>query len=447
MDTEGRPLRAAAASSWPGRELLIFIGGAVLTLLLVSLGSVLIGNQVARTNALRNAETVTARLADLVVGPLLGEALSGNAVRRDELDQAVLNRLRDGSIIGIYVWRADGEIVYASDPDVIGQRFAPPAEVTEVVQHGGTLSATDDGSSDEPQGPANSQGQRVVEVYVPLQLDGQPPLVFEAYYSYGQVEQQAGRLLAQIVPLCVGALVLLQLIQIPIVVRLARRVAGHKAERAELLEQALSASDRERRQIAADLHDGLIQDLAGAGYALAVLTRSVPPERTAAAERVGEVVRGAVDSLRRLMVDIYPPDLSGAGLAVAVQDLAKPLREQGVTVSIDVTSLPPLDPVAATTLYRVAREALTNVAKHAKASTVQVCLTAEHIARCDSVLLRVIDDGVGLPLDALNHRAEGHLGLRLLIDRIADLGGELTVHRVDDRGTVIEAHVPVRDEG
>jgi len=253
--------------------------------------------------------------------------------------------------------------------------------------------------------------------------------------------------LVQILPLCIGGLVLLQLVQVPIAVRLSRRVARQQAERAELLERALSASDRERRQLAADLHDGLIQDLAGAGYALAALARSVPPERAATAERVGVVVRNAVDSLRHLMVDLYPPDLAGAGLSTALDDLVRPLQRQGVAVSVKVAELPPMEPEAATTLYRVAKEALTNIAKHAKASAVQVSLAAEPGQGHDDVVLRVIDDGVGVPTDALDHRAQGHLGLQLLIDRIADLGGELTVHRADSGGTIIEARVPANIDG
>ncbi|MGH3916631.1 MAG: sensor histidine kinase [Pseudonocardiaceae bacterium] len=437
--TEVRSRWPVGGSRGPRRELMIFIGGAVLTLVIISLGTVLIVTQVARTVALSSSQDTTIGLANMV-GPLLEDVLSGNAARRDELDRAVANRLRGGSLTGIAVWRSDGEIVYAGDADQIGRRLPPPEEVTEVIRRGVPISVISD--TDEAVTTPDAQGLRMIDVYVPLQLAGQPPFAFTAHFSYRWVEQATTLLLVQILPLCVGGLVLLQLVQIPIAVRLSRRVARQQAERAELLERALSASERERRQIAADLHDGLIQDLAGAGYALAALARSVPPERAATAERVGAVVRGAVDSLRHLMVDIYPPDLSGGGLPAAVDDLVRPLRKLGLTVSVEVRTLPPLAPEAATTLYRVAKEALTNIAKHANASTVQVSLVAERGPDRDDVLLRVIDNGVGLPLGALDHRAEGHLGLRLLIDRIADLGGELTVDRADGRGTLVEARVP-----
>ncbi|MGH3941393.1 MAG: sensor histidine kinase [Pseudonocardiaceae bacterium] len=444
MDTETRPHLPVGTPRGPRRELLIFIGCAVLTLAIISGGTVLIVNQVARTVATSSAQDTATGLANLV-GPLLGDALGGDQARRDELDRAVKGRLGGNSLIGIFVWRADGEIVYAGEADQIGQRLPPPKEVTDVIKTGLPSSAINDTARvpTPPEGPS----QRTIDVYVPLQLAGQPPFVFAAHFSYRWVEQATTLLLVQILPLCLGGLVLLQLVQVPIAVRLSRRVARQQAERAELLERALSASERERRQLAADLHDGLIQDLAGAGYALAALAKSVPSAQAATADRVGVVVRGAVDSLRHLMVDLYPPDLAGAGLSTALDDLVRPLRKQGVAVSVEVVGLPPVAPEAATTLYRVAKEALTNIAKHAQASAVQISLEIEPGPDRDEVVLRVIDNGVGLPTDALEHRAEGHLGLQLLIDRISDLGGELVIHRADGRGTIVEARVPASLDG
>ncbi|MGH3931803.1 MAG: sensor histidine kinase [Pseudonocardiaceae bacterium] len=441
MGAEVRRHLPADTPRGPRRELLIFIGCAVLTLVIISLGTVLIVTQVARTVATSSAQDTTTGLANLV-GPPLGDALGGNTARRDELDRAVADRVGASSLTGIFVWRADGEVVYADKADLIGRRLPLPREIAEVIQTRMPISGIN-----ETRSTPDGQSQRMIDVYVPLQLVGQPPLVFAAHFSYHWVEQATTLLLVQILPLCIGGLVLLQLVQVPIAVRLSRRVARQQAERAELLERALSASERERRQLAADLHDGLIQDLAGAGYALAALAKSVPPAQAATADRVGVVVRGAVDSLRHLMVDLYPPDLSGAGLSTALDDLVRPLRKQGVAVSVEVAALSPIAPEAATTLYRVAKEALTNIAKHAEASAVQVSLAIEPGQDRDEVVLRVIDNGVGLPTGALEHRAEGHLGLQLLIDRISDLGGELTVDRADGRGTIVEARVPAGMDG
>jgi signal transduction histidine kinase len=283
-------------------------------------------------------------------------------------------------------------------------------------------------------------------VYVPLQLPDRV-VAFETYFSYRTVSAQTATLTGQIVPLAVGALVLLQLVQVPIAVSLARRVRRHEADRALLLEEVLSVSEREREEIAADLHDGVVQDLAGVGYALGAMSLAGPPDRREITDQLGTTVRAAVDKLRRLLVDIYPPDLDGPGLPVAIGDLAEPLRDAGISVQVDVSPLPAMSSDVTAILYRTAREILINVVKHAWAETVEVSLGPDSDPRwrgTDAILLRVTDDGVGPPDGGVDRRAEGHLGLPMLMHRIADLGGELTVAAGTDRGTVVEARLPVR---
>jgi len=421
------------------RSLITYLGAAALVLVVVAVGAVLVGRQVAQDEALRDAERLAQRTANLVVAPLLADVLAGDASRRPELDRAVANRVRDGSIAELNVWDRTGTVIYADDVTEIGERLPIPDEVATAIDQGTVTSNV----TNEPETGPIPGSTKLVEVYAPLRLPGQQPLAFEIYLDYDRVETTANNLVLRIVPLAVGALLLLQLIQTPITVSLARRVAGHEAERAALLERALSASERERRQIAADLHDGVVQELAGAGYALAAVTRRVEGPQAAGLDHVGRVVRGAVESLRRLMVDIYPPDLSGAGLPGAIDDLAEPLRQAGITVHVRAEQLPGASSEVAAVFYRVARESLANVAKHAQASTVEVDLGPDHAASTPTVVLRVADDGIGIRPEQLDKRAEGHLGLRLLIDRIADQGGELRIEARPDGGTAAVARMPV----
>ncbi len=233
----------------------------------------LIIKQVAEHHALREGEQITKQLAEFVVAPALDAVLNGNAAQRGELDRMLDSRMRDGSITEINVWTVEGRVVYSDDPSVIGRLFPPPAEVVAAVLHGDAHSTLETSPETGP-----SPEGRQVEVYVPLRLPGRV-LAFEAYFNYRTVEQQSAMLTAQIVPLVVGALVLLQLIQVPIAASLARRVRRHEADRTPSLERALSASEWERKEIAAGIHDGVVQDLAGVGYALGALSRYVPPER------------------------------------------------------------------------------------------------------------------------------------------------------------------------
>ncbi|MHA6795248.1 sensor histidine kinase [Pseudonocardia bannensis] len=421
------------------RDIVIFILVAVVTLAAVSVGAVFGARQVTRTEALSDAERTTQRLGDLVIGPLLARSLAGVPGARAELDEEVASRLRDGLFSELTVWQADGTVVYASDPALIGAVLPPPVEVLAAVERAETSS----GLEDQPEAGPVPDETGFVEVYVPLRLPRQPTLAFEAYYSAERVDRQAATLGAQVVPLALGALVLLQVVQIPIAVSLARRVRRHEANRAHLLESALSASERERRQIAADLHDGVVQDLAGAGYALGALHRDVPEHRRAVLDAVGTAVRHAVDQLRRLMVDIYPPDLTGSGLSGAIGDLAARLRERGIDVTVEVQPLPALDADTAAALYRVARETMTNVEKHAQARSVTVRLGPDPDHPGD-VRLEVDDDGVGIAPEHLDRRADGHLGLRLLIDRVDALGGQFSIEPGPEGGSRARARVPAR---
>jgi signal transduction histidine kinase len=211
--------------------------------------------------------------------------------------------------------------------------------------------------------------------------------------------------------------------------------------------RTLDASEQERRAIAADLHDGPVQDLAGVSYALGALQLSMPAEQHATADRLVGTIRHAVASLRRLMVEIYPPDLSGPGLADALRDLVEPLRAQGLTASVDAGPLPPLPPAVAAAVYRTAKESLANVATHAEAEHVWVRLEETTDERGPAVLLEIADDGVGFPDDGIDRRTEGHLGLRLVIDRVAHLGGRVDLGRRAEGGAVVTAVVPLDHAG
>lgn len=418
------------------RELAAFVAVGLLAMTVIAVGATIIVRGLAVQQALVDRERAASEFASGIVAPLLGRGLAGDAASLQELRMLVEGRIGADTLIQVEVWSVDGGIVWSDQPGKVGLRFPPSDEVLAAITAGRTSAGIETELESEP---AGERGQ--VEVYVPLHLPDRV-LAFEAYYGTAALEAQTDRLLGQLVPLGIVSLVLVQLVQVPIAVSLARRVQRHEKDRARLLERALSASERERKEIAAGIHDGVVQDLAAVGYGITGLRAFLPPERHEMANRLGSMVRGSVEALRRLMVDIYPPDLSGAGLAAAMGELAEPLRAAGVTVDLDVDPLPPLSPDVAATLYRMARETLLNVAKHAGATTVRVRLAAGDGRAGEAVRLVVADDGVGLPPEGIDKRDGGHLGLRLLVDKIAELGGELTVATAPTGGTVADARVP-----
>jgi two-component system, NarL family, sensor kinase len=432
------PTTSGFFRSLPQRELAAFLLIPVLVLVAVAAGTVLASERIARANALAEAERTAVRVAQLLVAPVLADALAGLPGRWQELERILATRMRDGSISTVVVWSAEGEIVFSSDPDLVGERIEPSDELLTAI--GGTTLADVD---DDPETAYDGEGDGpMVEVYVPLSVRGEPMAV-ETYFSHDGIDRQASLLRWEIIPVAVGALVLLQLVQVPIAMSLARRVRRHETERAELMSLSLTASERERRAIAADVHDGPVQDLAGISYALGALRATVPPERQDTVERLAVAVRNALQSLRRLMTDIYPPDLSGPGLAMALTDLTEPLQAQGIVVSLDVEPPPELSPAAAAAIYRTAKEALVNVAKHAEASRVWVCLERTEHDGQPAALLEIADDGVGFPETGTDRRREGHLGLRVLVDRIEDLGGTVELGKRLSGGAVLTAVIPL----
>src|SRR3954464_2808932 len=109
-------------SAWrPGSALLIFLAVPLLVLAAVAGGTVLLSERIARQNALASVESSAERMAPFLLQPLLAEALAGVPGRWEELGRVVGNRLRDGSISSVVIWRADGEGLWARDARPIAQ--------------------------------------------------------------------------------------------------------------------------------------------------------------------------------------------------------------------------------------------------------------------------------------------------------------------------------------
>jgi signal transduction histidine kinase len=156
-------------------------------------------------------------------------------------------------------------------------------------------------------------------------------------------------------------------------------------------------------------------------------------------------VQDAITDIRRLVYDLRPPQLDELGLVVAIQELVlrltesayagSPRRDQSLNVTVEMPdSLPPLRAAVEVAAYRIAAEALTNVVRHAEATS---CVL--HLECRDMLVLEIRDDGRGFPRD----KPRG-VGLTSMRERAAELGGDLRIESVLDRGTVIHAELPNR---
>ncbi len=417
------------------RDLAVFVGAGVGAMLLISVLLVWLVGQATRDSALGQAARTSSQVASSTVEPLLDAVLRGDSLQADNLNRAVRGLMQGGRVVAVVVWDMDGKAVWAHDPALVGTAVHEPDELIAAARGATRTIVTERPDTLKP------GVMKVLEGFVPVRA-GREVYVLEINVDYAPVQAAIDELDAEILPAAVGALIVLQLVQVPIAASLQRRVRRHQAERAALLERALSASDGERRRIAADLHDGVVPDLATVALAADTLARQGEPAPRALAEHLARSTRATIAALRRVAADIAPPDLAAGGLSGAVDGLADPLRAGGTDVSVEVGPLPPLDSDVTHALYRVAREALANVSRHAQARAVRLRLGE---SGTDEIVLQVSDDGIGLAGAALaDARGGDHLGLRLIRERVTDLGGHLSVEPGAEGGTTLVATLPAR---
>jgi signal transduction histidine kinase len=213
------------------------------------------------------------------------------------------------------------------------------------------------------------------------------------------------------------------------IARLRVEVRRRLAEVEESRTRIVSAGYAERRRLERDLHDGAQQRLVSIGLALRHVQSHLPPASREAQELDATVAElgDAIDELREFARGVRPPGLDD-GLATALRELASrsPLR-----TSVEATEERFADRIE-TAAYFVASEALTNAAKHAKAS--QVTVSAGR--RNGRLVVRIRDDGIG---GAVPSERSGLAGMT---DRVAALGGSLAVASIPGRGTLVTAELP-----
>lgn len=205
-------------------------------------------------------------------------------------------------------------------------------------------------------------------------------------------------------------------------------------DRKRLEREILDVVSRERQRIGRDLHDGLGQELTGIALMLRGLARRIEqdrPESLPAVEEIMALVNESIESTRSLARGLLPVSVERGGLGVALRQLAERGGVlYGMEVRCQTESWPELrlDETAASHLYRIAQEALTNAARHGHASRVEIALRVNDHA----YELQIVDDGEGMPLTPASCSG---LGLRIMGYRAKTIGARLEIGRNEPRGT------------
>jgi two-component system, NarL family, sensor kinase len=408
---------------------------------IVGLATLTASRRVGEREAITDARTTTLIKAQGLVEPVVTDSLAnGDPAAVAAVAGVVERQVIDGSLVRVKIWAGSGKIVYSNDHRLEGATYPLAADELEALR-GGLITA-DISDLTKPENLDERRFGKLLEVYLPIRSPNGQRLLFEAYYRYDAVSASGRLIWRSFAPVSLGALLVLELLQIPLAWSLAARLRQRQREREALLQRTLDASDVERRRIASDLHDGVVQDLVGVAFNLAGAARDsgIPAASAEALEGAATSVRSSITALRSTLVDIYPPDLDDNGILQALGDLAADASTNGRAVSVDASRLPDHlpGPVAAL-LYRATREALRNVTLHAGACEATVRAGVDGA----SVWVEITDNGSGFDPDILQARlAEGHLGLKGLEGVVRDAGGDFVVDSGPGRGTTVRVEVP-----
>ena len=229
--------------------------------------SVLALRALAHTEALRDARQFASLAGQGIVEPAIATGIMrGDRAAIDAVDRVVQERVLGERVVRVKLWRRDGSVLYSDEPRLIGSRFPLGADKLDVLRTGATRAELSDLT-----GPENRYERGLgdlYEVYLPVRTPDGTPLLFETYQRRSAVAATGRRIWVPFAALLLASLALLWLVQVPLAARLDRKLRRTQAEREALLRKAVEASAEERRRIASDLHDGVVQDLAGISYSL-----------------------------------------------------------------------------------------------------------------------------------------------------------------------------------
>jgi two-component system NarL family sensor kinase len=255
-----------------------FVAIGLLLLVTIAVISDRLIDRAAEAEVVGDARRTTSILARAVAERSLTDLLvAGDAGAIDRFDRAVLGGLMVDDVRRIKIWSANGTIVYSDQTELIGQRFDLGDDEVAILRDGGTDAEVSDLSS--PENRFEAAGPDLVEVYTRIETPAGTPLLFEMYYSGEEIRADAQQVFDPFRRIMAGSLLVLGVVGGLIIWGLTRRLRRAADERQRLLTAVIEASEAERRRIARDLHDGVVQDIAGTAFTLSAASREATTPR------------------------------------------------------------------------------------------------------------------------------------------------------------------------
>jgi signal transduction histidine kinase len=419
------------------------LGGLVVLTLLALVGGWIL-HKAAIEEGINDASALADTQVRFIVQPHVTDGLaSGDPEAIAAFDRTIRSLLLEPGVVRIKLWDAQGHVLYSDDPRLIGQRFVLDDEELDAVRDGGSVTTLVDVAS-----PENilerSSGSDLLQVYSQVTTPGGTPLLYEVYFELQAIAEPALSNVNRLLPAFLVGLVALWLLQLPLAWRLVTRLRQSQDDREALHRKVIEASDNERRRIARDLHDGVVQSLAGVSYSLSAVSERLrgvaPADALADIGEAADLTRDGVRELRTLISEIYPPNIEQLGLNAALTDLLAPLAGAGVETRVDLAEEQTLSRDVASVIYRAAQESVRNAVTHSRAE--RVALSLDYDGGTATLIVR--DNGVGFEPGADRHDGRPHFGLLLMGELVAEAGGEALVESSPGWGTTVVVEVPVR---
>jgi len=419
------------------------LGGLVVLTLLALVGGWILHNA-AVEEGINDASALADTQVRFVVQPNVSDGLvRGDPAAIAAFDRTVRSLVLEPGVVRIKLWDGSGHVLYSDDSRLIGQRFVLEEDELEILRTGQSVTTLVDVNSPENILERSSTSD-LLQVYSRVTTPTGTPLLYEEYFELQAIAAPALNNVNRLLPAFVVGLVALWLLQLPLAWRLVTRLRQSQDDREALHRKVIEASDNERRRIARDLHDGVVQSLAGVSYSLAAvgdrLDGIAPADAVADIGDAADLTRDGVRELRTLISEIYPPNIEQLGLNAALTDLLTPLAGAGVETRVELADEQPVSRDVASVLYRAAQESVRNAVTHSHAE--RVALSLDYDGGTATLIVR--DNGVGFDPGADQDDGRPHFGLLLMGELVAEAGGEALVESSPGWGTTVVVEVPVR---
>ncbi|MET7393784.1 ATP-binding protein [Dactylosporangium sp. NPDC005572] len=413
---------------------------------LVTVAVALIATAGAAATAWRSAQHQSASAATQVSAAIADAALAGLAANdfgtpggydRGDVLAGLQPFLRSGALARVKLWLVEGgraRILVSDEARLEGTARDTGDRPIRTLEPAAPRSyAVPD---DEAHRYEADRRGRLMEVFLDFRDAARNTMSLELYVPVGG-DRTVLRPVAAQLPLLLAGSLAVAVATLPITVAATRRTRRSAVHRAALAELAVTASDRERRELAQRLHDGPIQMLAAASVALSLDTNTL----------AHGLVRDGLRQLRTLTDDVVPDAIAGPELAGRLPAMLRAAVPDPIALDVRVTrrgaAADPGDDQALLAA-RCARELVRNAVRHARPGRITVALDIDA-----TLHLTVDDDGAGfdprhLPGDGVPHPA-GHLGLVLITQAVTDAGGTLTLRSGPGAGCTATISLPFRD--